>query len=204
MKRRVLDVSELGTLGFGHRDPLWWAVWLLIGIEGTMLVLLAICYFYLKDRISPWPPDLSPRTLAWVATAELAALVLSIVPMAMAGRAAVRGSVPGMRGGLLAATLLGLAAGACRIAIFVLLPFRWDADAYGSVVWALLGTQTVHLITGVGENALFVVLMFVGPVEEKHRVDVHVTTPLWYFVIAGDLLLYLVVFVEIFMKGFST
>ena len=201
MKRRVLDVSELGTLAFGHRDPLWWGVWLLIAIEATMLVLLAISYFYLRDRVAPWPPDLGPRSLAWIATAELALLLVSLWPMHEASAAAVRGSVRGMRRGLLLATLLGIAAGACRIAIFAALTFRWDADAYGSVVWTLLGFQTLHLIAGVGENGVFTALLFVGPVEEKHRVDVNVSTPLWYFVIAGEVLLYLVVFGEIWLTG---
>ena len=38
-RRRVLDVEALPTHAFGHRDPLWWAVILLVCIEGTMLVL---------------------------------------------------------------------------------------------------------------------------------------------------------------------
>jgi cytochrome c oxidase subunit III len=201
VKRRFVDVGALPTIAFGHRDPLWWATLLLVAIEGTMLLLLAIAYFYVRDRTSPWPPTLSPRWLAWLATAELAALVASAAPMFLAGRAAERGSVVGMRRGLIVATLFGVVAAGCRWVLFRELPFRWDAHAYGSVVWMLLGTQAVHGLTGLGENLLFIALLYRGPVEQKHRVDVHVTSLLWYFVIAGSALLWAVVFAEIFLTG---
>jgi cytochrome c oxidase subunit 3 len=200
-RRRVLEVGGLPAHAFGHRDPLWWAVILLICIEGTMLVLLTLSYFYLGERMSPWPVEPIPRSLAALATAELALWIVSAAPMWWASRAAVRGSLAGMRTGLILATLPALVGLALRFAIMRALPFRWDANAYASVVWTLLGAQWLHGLTGAGENLLYIALLWRGPVEDKHRVDIEVTTPLWYFVIAGGLLLWAVLFAGPLLRG---
>lgn len=201
MTRRVLDVGGLPTHAFGHRDPLWWAVILLVCIEGTMLALLTISYFYLGGRMTPWPVEPIPRGLAWLGTAELALWILSAPAMHWASRAAIRGSVRGMRAGLILSTLPALAAIACRYVIMRELPFRWDANAYASVVWTLLGAQWFHGLTGAGENLLYIALLFRGPVEDKHRVDVQVSTPLWYFVVGGAALVWAVLFAGPLLGG---
>jgi len=200
-QRRVLEVGGLPTHAFGHRDPLWWAVILLVCIEGTMLVLLTLSYFYLRDRMTPWPVDPIPRALAWVATVELALWLISAAPTHLAGKAAIRGSVRGMRNGLIAATVPAIVGLVCRFVIMRALPFDWDANAYASVVWTLLGAQWFHGLTGAGENVLYIVLLFRGPVEHKHRVDIQVSTPLWYFVIAGATLVWLVLFLGPLLGG---
>jgi cytochrome c oxidase subunit 3 len=200
MRRRLLDVSKLPPHAFGHRDPLWWAVMLLVAIESTMLVLLAVSYFYVRDRTTPFPPVVVPRTIAWIATAELAVWIVSALPTWWAGRAAIAGDIPRVRRQLLIATALGIIAALLRWYEFHLLPLRWDSHAYGSVVWAVLGLQWVHGLTGIGENVLYLALLFVGPVEEKHMVDIEVSTPLWYFVIAGAALTWATVFVEVLLR----
>lgn len=200
MKRRVIDVSGLPTHAFGSRDPLWWAVALLVAIEGTMLALLAVSYFYIRSRTTPFPPVAIPRTIAWLSTIELGVWLVSALPTYAAGRAAIAGDLPRMRRQLILATVLGVVAAALRWYQFHLLPMRWDSHAYGSVVWSLLGLQWVHGLTGIGENLLYIVLMFVGPVEDKHRVDIEVSTPLWYFVVAGAALSWAVVFLEVLVS----
>jgi cytochrome c oxidase subunit 3 len=202
-RRRVLDVAALPTHAFGHRDPLWWAVILLVCIEGTMLVLLTLSYFYLGDHMTPWPVVTIPRRLAWLATGELALWLISAAPMAWAARAAVRGSLRGMRGGLILSTIPALISIGLRFWIMKQLPFRWDANAYASTVWTLLGAQWLHGLTGAGENLLYIALLFRGPVEDKHRVDIEVSTPLWYFVLAGGLLVWLVLFAPPLFGGAS-
>lgn len=200
MKRRVLDVSALRSHAFGPREPLWWAVMLMVAIEGTMLVLLAVSYFYIRSRTSPFPPVMVPRRIAWIATGEVGVWIISALPTYRCGRAAIAGDLPRMRRQLVIATVLGMVAVALRWYEFHLLPMRWDSHAYGSVVWALLGLQWVHGLTGVGENVLYGVLLYVGPVEDKHRVDIEVSTPLWYFVIAGAVLAWACVFIEVLVR----
>jgi len=200
MKHRVLDVSRLPAQAFGDRDPLWWAVILLIAIEGTMLALLTVSYFYIGDRTTPFPPVSVPHRIAWIAAFEVVLWIASALPTYASGRAAIAGDLPRMRRHLIVATALGLLAVTLRWYELHLLPFRWDSHAYGSSVWALLGLQWVHGLTGIGENLLYIVLLFTGPVEDKHRVDIEVSTPLWYFVIAGAVLTWVVVFLEILVQ----
>ena len=200
MKRRVIDVAALPTHAFGHRDPLWWAVILLVGIEGTMLVLLAVSYFYIRDRTTPFPPVAVPRGIAVLATAELVVWLVSAVPTYASGRAAIAGDVRRVRRQLILATALGMVAAVLRWSEIHQLPMRWDSHAYGSVVWALLGLQWVHGLTGIGENLLYIAVLWIGPIEDKHRADIEVSTPLWYFVIAGAALAWAVVFLEVLVS----
>jgi cytochrome c oxidase subunit 3 len=200
VKRRVIDVSALPAHAFGQRDPLWWAVILLVAIEGTMLVLLSVSYFYVRDRTAPFPPvAVSPR-IAWIATAELAIWVVSALPTYASGRAAIAGDVRRMRLHLALATALGIIAATLRWYEVHLLPMRWDSHAYGSIVWALLGLSWVHQLTGIGENLLYIAVLWIGPVLDKHRVDIEVSTPLWYFVIGGAALTWAVVFLEVLLR----
>ena len=77
MRRRVIDVSELPKVAYGARDPLWWAVMLLVAIEGSMLVLLAVSYFYVRSRTEPFPPVMVPRAIATIALLEVALWIAS-------------------------------------------------------------------------------------------------------------------------------
>ncbi len=199
--RRTLDVSGLPSFAFGPRDPLWWGVMLLIAIEGTMLALLAIAYFYVADRTDPFPPSPVGRDVAWIATLEVALWIASAWPQRRATKAAYRADVRGMRRNLIAATLLAAAAAAVRLWLFDRLPFAWDSHAYGSVVWGLLGVQWIHGLTAIAEDATFIAILTRGPVEHKHRVDVEVSSLLVYFVIAGGLLVWAVVFLDVLIGG---
>jgi cytochrome c oxidase subunit 3 len=201
VKRRVVDVSKLSDIGFSHRDPLWWAVLLLIAIEGTMLGLLTVAYFYVGERTDPFPPVHMSTKLAWIATLDVALWLVSAWPQRRASKAAIAGSVTGMRNNLMLASIFTLLAVAVRVWLMMSLPFHWDDHAYGSVVWGLLAVHFSHGVTAAGEDLAYVALLFIGPVEDKHRVDVEVSAPLVYFVVAGGLLIWAVVFLRIFLGG---
>jgi heme/copper-type cytochrome/quinol oxidase subunit 3 len=201
VKRRVIDVSRLPTMAFGAKDPLWWSVLCLIAIEGTMLVLLALSYLYVSDRTHPFPPTHYTKLVAILSTVEVVLWILAGIPQQLSSRAAVRGDLKRMRLYLVLATLIGIVATVLRIWVFKELPFRWNDHAYGSVVWGMLGVQFTHCATGVLEDAIFCVILFVGPIEEKHRTDINVTTPLMWFVTAGALLCWAIIFLPVLLGG---
>ena len=77
---------------------------------------------------------------------------------------------------------------------FAALNVRWDANAYGSIVWLLLGLHTTHLVTDTFDTAVLAVLLFTGPLEGKRFVDVSENALYWYFVVLSWLPIYAVIY----------
>jgi hypothetical protein len=67
---------------------------------------------------------------------------------------------------------------------FAALNVRWDSNAYGSVVWLLLGLHTTHIVTDLIDSIVLAVLFFTGPLDGKRYVDVSENSFYWYFVVA--------------------
>jgi heme/copper-type cytochrome/quinol oxidase subunit 3 len=67
---------------------------------------------------------------------------------------------------------------------------RADANAYGSIVWFILGLHTTHLLTDVGDTIVLTVLMFTRHATERRFSDVGDNAFYWYFVVGSWLLLY--------------
>jgi cytochrome c oxidase subunit 3 len=68
---------------------------------------------------------------------------------------------------------------------FTTLNVSWHANAYGSVVWLLLGLHTTHLITDTVDTTVLAVLLYTGPFEGKRFVDVSENALYWYFVVGA-------------------
>jgi cytochrome c oxidase subunit 3 len=181
MTHDTLDVSRLPTHAFGTRAPLWWGVLLLVAIESTAMGLLLVSHFYLRGNYDAWPPTAMNAAGFRLAILQAALLGASYVPMVLSVRAARRERLGGTRLWLLVATVLGAAALVVRGFEIPCIPFRWDSHAYGSVFWMIFGLHITHVLTGVLENAMIIMLLFTGPVEEKHFGDVEASALLWYF-----------------------
>jgi cytochrome c oxidase subunit III len=197
--RPRIDVSSLPTLAFGPRAPLWWGVASMLAIETTMFALLAVTYFYLRGNESLWPPGGGSHGEPPVgpATAGLFLMLLSVPPMIMVHRESGKGHrLKVMRFWLIVSMAIGLLALGFRIAEFGELPFRWDHHAYGSIVWALLGMHAIHLLASGGENVLFVALLFKGPVEIKHLLDLRLNAMYWYFVVVWGIVTYALIYLD--------
>lgn len=193
--RPRIDVSSLPTLAFGPRSPLWWGVASMLAIETTILALLAVTYYYLRGNEAVWPPGGAPPV--GPATAGLFLMFLSVLPMIKVHlETGKTRRLKTMRFWLIVSMAIGLLALGFRIAEFGELPFRWDHHAYGSIVWALLGMHAIHLLASSGENILFVALLFKGPVEEKHLLDLRLNAMYWYFVVAWGLAVYLLIYLD--------
>ncbi len=183
--RKMLDVSRLPTIAFGHRDPLWWAVWLLISIESTMFAMLATSYFYLRGNFSEWPPTGSANAPLPVSITTIALLVISGAPAYFAFRAALDGKLRVVQLGMLGATIVSALAAVARWFELEGINYKWNTHAYGSIVWAIYFMHSFHLLSGVIENAVMTVLLYKGPVEKKHMLDVRLGTIYWWFVIVA-------------------
>jgi cytochrome c oxidase subunit 3 len=196
--RPRIDVSALPTTVFGPKAPLWWGAAGLLSIETTLFALMFATYYYLRGNESVWPPGGGSHGGPPIgpATVGLFLLLVSVVPMALVHRQTGRRSLRGIRFWLVIATLAGLLALVARVAEFGELPFRWDHHAYGSVVWTLIGLHAIHLLTASIENVMFVTLLFKGPVEEKHLLDLRLNAGYWYFVVGWWVVTYAVIYLD--------
>jgi heme/copper-type cytochrome/quinol oxidase subunit 3 len=73
---------------------------------------------------------------------------------------------------------------------FTALNCWWDTNAYGSVVWTLLGLHTVHAVTDAIDTGVLAAILFIGPLDANRFVDVAENSLYYYFVIASWLPIY--------------
>jgi cytochrome c oxidase subunit I+III len=78
---------------------------------------------------------------------------------------------------------------------FTALNCRWDTNAYGSVVWLLLGMHTAHLITDWMDTVVLAAMVFAGHDEGRRLVDVSENALYWYFIVLSWLPVYAVIYI---------
>jgi cytochrome c oxidase subunit 3 len=193
MPRRELDVSDLPTVVFGHRSIIWLGTIGMMMIEATVFALVVASYFYLRTRSNGWPPGLQPPNLLF-GTANTILFLASVFPNAWTKKRGEAGDLRGAQIGLVVMVLLGLGNIVLRWFEFRSLNSTWDANAYASVTWTLLGLHTVHLLTDWFDTVVLTVLMFSGLDEGKRFMDVSENSDYWYFVVFTWLPIYAVLY----------
>jgi len=189
----ALDVSGLASFGFSHSSLMWWGTAGLMAIESTVFAIAIVVYFYLRSHADSWPMSAPPPELSW-GTINTVILVLSVVPNHFAKRAAERLDRGGVRLWLTVCLVVALVFLVVRGFELGALNVRWDASAYGSIVWMLMMLHTVHLITDTWDTTVLDVLFFTGPLEGRRYVDVSENALYWYFVVLSWLPIYAVVY----------
>ena len=196
--RPQIDVSNLPENNFEHRATLWWGNVVMTMIEGAMLAMIAVSYFYYRENFTQWPPPPTDLPdLGW-GTATLALTLASSVPMFVAYRRAVTWLRPKHEviPWLWAATLFAIAANVARIWEFPALDCQWNEHVYGSVTWALLGAHWMHLFASMFETIVITVYLMGRDHEltRKKRVDINADMVYWYLVVISGIMTYLVIY----------
>ena len=199
--RAVIDVTELPRHQFDTFDPVWWGNNLLLAIETSMFGILIATYFYLRQNFELWPPPvaeltatLKPLPQLTYGTLNTILLVLSCGPMVLTDISARRGNRGVSQVGLVICVACGLAAMVLRGFEFSAVYFRWDSNAYGSVVWFMLGMHALHLLVLTSESILLAIWIFTREYDMKHRVDIVTVAVYWYWVVAIWLVLYGIIY----------
>jgi cytochrome c oxidase subunit III len=191
---RTVDVGALPPGAFGSRGLMWWGTMGIVLIESTVFALAIGSYFFLWTRMPSWPPGgVAVPDLRW-GTINTVVMFASLIPNQLAKRGGERIDLGGVRLWLVACLVFGVIFNAVRVFEFMNLNVRWDHDAYGSIVWLLLGLHTTHIVTDVLDTAVLTALMFVGPIEEKRFVDIQENADYWYFVVLAWLPIYGVIY----------
>lgn len=191
--RRVLDVATLPPYAFGHRGLIWWGTTGYMVIEGSMFVMAVMAYFFLRTRSTEWPPSAPNPDLTW-ATVNTVLLAVSGIPNHLTKKAAEAFDLRKVQILLPICLAFGLAFIVVRALEFTTLGVSWDTNAYGSIVWFLLGLHTTHILTDVVESIVLTALMFTSHVEPKRFVDVSENALYWDFVILTWLPIFVILY----------
>jgi cytochrome c oxidase subunit III len=190
----VLDLSELPPHGEGMASPTWWGTSAFMLIEGTGFALAIAVYFYLMSIAAQWPLN-APLPLLLPGTLQVALLVASLVPNMMLSRWAKKKDLRKVKLGLVAMSALGIAPLIIRGFEFPALRVWWDDNAYGSIVWTMLGLHTTHIVTDLADTLVLTALMFTRHADNPRRFgDVEDNAMYWNFVVAAWIPLYLCIY----------
>jgi cytochrome c oxidase subunit III len=200
--RTAMDVSALPDSEIDHRSLVWWGNVLLIAIETTMFALLIAAYFYVRPNFTEWPPPrvtgpegiFDPVPALRVPTINLLLLLLTLVPMIAADRACLRHDAGAVKRALAIFLALAVACIALRFREFSALHFRWDDNAYASIVWTTVGLHLLHLIVGTLEFVMMFAWVLARGLDDKHARDVRVTAVYWYWIVGTWIVLFAILF----------
>jgi cytochrome c oxidase subunit III len=193
MQKRELNVAGLPSIVFGYRSLIWWGTMGMMLIEGTMFAITISAYFFLRTRSSDWPPGLMPPRLT-AGTLNLLIFLISVAPAVWTQKAAERADLRLTRIGLIVMSLVGVLNLLIRVYEFPSLMSTWDANAYASITWMLLGLHTVHLATDWVDTVVLAVLLFTDRVDGKRFMDSSENSDYWYFVVLTWIPIYLVIY----------
>ncbi|RAI38959.1 cytochrome c oxidase subunit 3 [Rhodoplanes roseus] len=184
------DLSTLPLHGSGTASVTWWGTLAFILIEGTGFAVGIGAYFYLATVAPAWPmaappPDLLPGLIF------TGLLLVSVVPNMMVARWAEARDLRKVRAGMVVMTLLGIAPLVARVFEFRAMNVWWDTNAYGSIVWMLLGLHTTHVLTDLADTVVLAALMFTRHGDDLRRYgDVQDNALYWNFVVVTWLPVY--------------
>jgi cytochrome c oxidase subunit 3 len=193
--RSAIDLRGLPDVVFGPRDIMWWGTLGFVLIEGFTLVLCAAAYVYVTQNFATWPPANTPLPSVVAPTVQVVVMLVSLLPAQWTSNAARRYDLGAVRIGLTIATAFGIAIVGLRAwELLVSLNVKWDANAYGSVQWLVLGVHATLLAVELVEIGGMMLIFWFAPVEEKHMSDVADMVFYWYFMILSWLPLYVLCF----------
>ena len=193
--RVVLDVSALPDTVFGNRDILWWGTLGFVVIEGFTLVLCAMAYVYLIQNFAAWPPENTPLPSLVAPTVNVVLMVASLPFAVWVHRAAKRYELGRVRMGLAVCSVLVVTFAALRIVeLVVSLNVKWNANAYGSAQWLVVGSHATLLMIQAVEVVGITGMFWLAPLERKHFSDVTDLMFYWYFMVLAWVPLYALCF----------
>jgi cytochrome c oxidase subunit III len=188
-----LDVRHLRDYDLDHGMPIWLGTLSFMIIEGSAFAMAIAAYLYLQSQNPDWPlgPVLPEPLLGGILALFLLA---SEIPNQWIKKRIRAFDLKNVRRGLLLMSAVGLGALAFRAFEFGFLNIRWDTNAFGSIVWALIFLHTTHVVIDVVETWVMTVMAFVGPVDGRRLGDFLENAEYWDFVVLTWLPVYFFIY----------
>lgn len=189
------DVSSLPSVTFGPRSLMWWGTLGYMTIEGWTMALLVAAYLYLRQNYDTWPPLRTPYPSLLIPSINLALMLVSIAPTAMASKAAKRLDEAGVKRWLLISSAMVIPTVVLRWWELWALNTRWDTTAYGSAAWTVVGFHTSVQLLDVIDTLGITLFFWLKKMPSKSFSDVTDNSFYWYFTVGIWIPIYLIVYV---------
>jgi cytochrome c oxidase subunit I+III len=175
----VGDGVELPDYMTGHRSHAWWAMVVLMLVDGSVFASLAFSFFYLWTVSPVWPPQGDLLADDVLSVASVAAYLFSIGAINLASRALRLGRNAAFYGGTIGGLVLfgaGFAAQAAAVA-----DIGPTHDGYGASIYALLAWQGLHVALVAIMAAFTLARMACGRLDAGRRVTFDNTWLMWLY-----------------------
>jgi cytochrome c oxidase subunit III len=188
--------DELSRYASGSQAIPWWGIFFLIVIELTVFGTLISSYFYLRAAVEVWPPDgIEPSSLL-LPTLNSLFFALSVIPMARSVRCAKNGDRRGLLLNLAAGFVMGLVFLVLKIVEYSDSPYTWATNAYGSIVWTMIGFHSAHVLATLLKSGAIWVAAYQDYFNERRHSAVEGNALYWYFVVGIWAPLYVVIYLS--------
>jgi cytochrome c oxidase subunit III len=178
----------------GSRAPLWWGMAMLVVIEVVAYATLFTAYLYLRFHTPEWPPEgLAPPNLL-LGVVGVMVLMLSAATVRWASVGLDRERPGQLRAGFGAAAVLALLFVLLHALERALAGFRWDDNAYASVIWTIGMVHMLHVLTLAVIAGGVWLLARRQFYSRERRLGIEILALFWYTVVAVWLPLFAVVY----------
>ncbi len=184
----------IGSKG-GH-PPFYYGMLVFIAIETVEFGALISAYFYLRSGADHWPPgDIAPPHLL-LPTIATVILLLTVIPTKIASDAIKKDDRRTFIIGTIVPIIMGVVFLALVIIDFSKLTINWSTNAYGSIIWFLVGYYVLFVFTSLVEDFVILVWGILGHFNSEHHSAVEIDGMNWYFTVAIWIFVYLTVFLS--------
>lgn len=190
----AVDAANLSRFTTGKDAPIWWGIVGLILIEITVVTVFSTSCLYLQMVNETWPPASTEVPDLLLPTLSLIIMLISCITMWLAGRAINENSSKRFAFYTAVSVLMAGVVLLIRWQKFQKFEFRWDENAYASMVWILTGFHFLHVVSAAIGTAVISYLGMLGFYNKDRQIGVVVDTLYWNFVAVAWIPLYFVLY----------
>lgn len=192
--RPVIDARKFSPYATSTEGPLWWGMLAMIAIETAVVVALIVSYFFLKTHNDAWPLGGYDVPKLLLPTINTFVLIASSLVMHWADVGAKMDDQRRLRVGMVVATTLGALFLTLKVVEYSQVPYKWDSNAYGSIVWLIIGFHSAHVLILLMKASIVTTMAFRGFFTPRRRLGVVINGLYWHFVVIIWLPLYFVLY----------
>jgi len=174
----------------------WWGVAMLILTEAMIFLALIGAYFFLRASATTWPPAGIELPELKLSTPFSFVLWGSSIPIFWAEASLRKGDLKRFRLGLATTFVMGIAFLGYTAYGFHELKYGWTDNAYGSIVYTIVGLHALHVLVGVVMNGVIQLKARLGRYNGGRHASAEVYFLYWHFVDA----VWLVVWPSLFLS----